>query len=64
MGPAAVRELRAEFGTDDREFQLRAERRGNRTGRVYTVTYEAEDASGNVAVAQAWVTVDHDRRAP
>jgi hypothetical protein len=54
----------AEFGTDDREFQLRAERRGNRTGRVYTITYEAEDASGNVAVAQAWVTVDHDRRVP
>jgi hypothetical protein len=52
----------AEFGTDDREFELRVERRGNRSGRVYTITYEAEDLSGNVTVTQAIVTVDHDRR--
>ena len=38
----------AVFGTDDREFLLRAERAGNGSGRVYTVTYGATDASGNV----------------
>ena len=37
----------AAFGTDDRQFELRAERRGPVTGRVYTITYEAEDKSGN-----------------
>ncbi len=38
----------AEFGTDDRQFQLRAERSGVITGpRVYTVVYEVADASGN-----------------
>lgn len=52
----------AEFGTDDREFELRAERRGDGTGRIYTVTYEAEDCSGNVATTQATVTVSHDQR--
>jgi len=52
----------AEFGTDDREFQLRAERRGNRTGRIYTITYEAEDLSGNTTVTHAYVTVAHDQR--
>jgi len=51
----------AEFGADDREFQLRAERRGGGAGRTYTVTYEAVDASGNVAAAAATVFVPHDR---
>ena len=50
----------AEFGTDDREFLLRAERSGKVTDRIYTVTYEATDASGNVVVASAKVTVLHD----
>jgi hypothetical protein len=47
----------ASFGTDDRSFQLRAERRGPGGGRVYTVTYEAVDASGNVSTATTTVTV-------
>jgi hypothetical protein len=47
----------AAFGTDDREFQLRAERSGPGNGRVYTIIYQAEDASGNTAEAQAIVTV-------
>jgi len=52
----------AAFGTDDREFSLRAERAGNGPGRVYTITYGAADASGNVAEdATAKVTVPHDR---
>ena len=51
----------ASFGTDDREFLLRAERTGRGIGRIYTVTYEATDASGNVTDATAEVTVSHDQ---
>lgn len=51
----------ADFGTDDRAFSLRAERAGRRLGRIYTITYRAIDASGNVADATAEVTVLHDR---
>lgn len=47
----------AALGTDDRTFQLRAERSGRGTGRVYTVTYEASDASGNTTTQQQTVTV-------
>jgi uncharacterized repeat protein (TIGR01451 family) len=52
----------AAFGTDDRMFQLRAERNGPRLSRIYTVTYEAEDASGNSAMATTTVTVLGDPR--
>ena len=53
----------AQFGTDDRQFQLRAEREGkNKAGRIYTVTYSATDASGNKSTASATVTVPHDER--
>lgn len=47
----------AMLGEADLQFQLRAERSGNGGGRVYTVTYEAEDDSGNVTQRQASVTV-------
>jgi hypothetical protein len=47
----------ADFGTDDRQFLLRAERRGAGGGRVYTITYEVEDADGNIATATAAVVV-------
>jgi hypothetical protein len=47
----------AAFGTDDRSFQLRSERSGLGTDRVYTVTYEAADASGNTTRREASVTV-------
>jgi subtilisin family serine protease len=43
----------ASLGTDDREFQLRAERRGGGSGRVYTATYAAGDASGNLSASQS-----------
>jgi hypothetical protein len=49
----------AAFGTDDRQFQLRRERSGNGSGRIYTITYSATDASGNTTVGQATVTVPH-----
>lgn len=45
------------FGTDVRSFLLRAERAGMGTGRVYTVTYMAKDASGNATSASAHVFV-------
>ena len=47
----------AAFGTDDREFKLRSERSGRGSGRVYTITYEAEGTANEVTV-----TVPHDRR--
>ena len=49
----------ASFGTDDRQFLLRSERSGKGSGRVYTITYSATDASGNTTVGQATVTVPH-----
>ncbi len=53
----------AAFGTDDREFSLRADRTGQRKeGRVYTVTYSATDVAGNRVTVTATVTVPHDQR--
>lgn len=52
----------AAFGSDDRQFSLRAERSGNGSGRIYTVTYLARDAAGNTTTATATVTVPHDQR--
>lgn len=50
-------------GTDDRAFAVRADRVGRRKeGRIYKVIYSATDASGNVARAEAKVTVPHDQR--
>jgi hypothetical protein len=49
----------ASYGTDDRSFQLRAERSGPGSGRVYTVTYEGDDASGNSSQQGAAVVVPH-----
>ena len=41
---------------------LRAERAGNGTGRVYTITATARDLAGNTASATATCKVPHDRR--
>ncbi|MGH3072375.1 MAG: hypothetical protein ACRDNB_08935 [Gaiellaceae bacterium] len=49
----------AALGTDDRSFELRAERSGSGAGRVYTVVYRATDATGNAAEATATVRVPH-----
>jgi len=51
----------AAVGTADRAFLLRAERSGTGTGRIYTVTYRAEDRAGNATTAQGVVTVPHDQ---
>jgi len=40
-------------------FNIRAERSGTGTGRNYTITYKATDASGNSAIATAKITVPH-----
>jgi hypothetical protein len=52
----------AMVNTDDRQFQLRAERSGTGTGRTYTITYSARDISGNITTKMATVTVPHDQR--
>jgi uncharacterized repeat protein (TIGR01451 family) len=52
----------ADLGTADTSIELRAERHGGGDGRVYTLTYEVEDASGNASSATATVTVPHDQR--
>jgi hypothetical protein len=49
------------FGTDDRTFQLRSERSGPGDGRVYTITYQASDHSGNSTTKTATVTVPHNK---
>jgi rhamnogalacturonan endolyase len=41
---------------------LRADRDGRGTGRVYTITIEARDASGNTTTGLVQVTVPHDLR--
>ena len=41
---------------------LRAERSGTGSGRVYTVHIECTDASGNVTRGTVEVTVPHDQR--
>lgn len=52
----------AAFGTDDRVFQLRAERAAGGTERIYTVTYKAANPlNPSIATfATATVTVLHD----
>jgi hypothetical protein len=53
----------AAIGTDDRQFSLAAVRAGASTsGRTYTVTYSAVDASGNTATAAIDVVVPHDQK--
>lgn len=47
----------AVLGTDDRQFKVRAERSGQGSGRIYTVTYRATDSAGNSTDAAATVTV-------
>ena len=51
----------AAFGTDDRQFFLRAERSGLGNNRIYTIKYEARDQSGNTTIVQVTVTVPHDQ---
>ena len=52
---------KADVGTADFLFKVRAERSGNGTGRIYTATYEATDLSGNSASASGETLVPHDK---
>ena len=45
---------------DNHHVRLRAERSGAGSGRIYTITYRAVDASGNGSEATATVTVPRD----
>ncbi|MHC4111801.1 MAG: aryl-sulfate sulfotransferase [Planctomycetota bacterium] len=47
---------------EDGSIYLRSERSGIGTDRVYTITYEAVDDCGNVAVSSATVSIPHDFR--
>lgn len=51
----------ATLGTADVEFLLRAERKGNGNGRIYTVNYTGLDGSGNSTPAAAQVKVPHNQ---
>lgn len=50
----------ATIGRPDVMFQLRAERSGKGTGRIYTIVYAAEDCVGKVAYDTVQVSVPHD----
>lgn len=43
-------------------LELRAERKGDGTGRVYTITFTATDAAGNATTRTAQVQVVHDQK--
>jgi hypothetical protein len=43
-------------------LNLRADRLGKGTGRIYTITVESEDDGGNLATAEVTVVVPHDMR--
>lgn len=51
----------ANIGSADTSFQLRSERDGGGTGRIYTVAYTATDEAGNAVTTQRTVTVPHHR---
>jgi hypothetical protein len=53
----------ADTDTDDRHVRLRAERKGNGDGRVYTLTYRVTDGGGNGTEVEAKVHVPHDAHA-
>ncbi|MBI1782772.1 MAG: T9SS type A sorting domain-containing protein [Sphingobacteriales bacterium] len=52
------------LGTDGHSLQLRAERSGNGTGRIYTITITATDACGNSSTKTVTVVVSHDISSP
>ena len=51
----------ADVGTEDYHFQVRAERAGPGSGRVYTVVYRATDGGGLESTATVYVRVPHDQ---
>jgi hypothetical protein len=49
------------IAADCQSVKLRSERTGDGNGRVYTITFEVTDASGNVGTATTTVTVPHSQ---
>jgi hypothetical protein len=49
------------FGVGTNQPQLRAERAGNGNGRVYVISFRAEDGKGGTCTGSAKVTVPHDK---
>ncbi len=47
---------------DDGSIYVRSERSGPNNSRLYTITYQAVDDSGNVTVRSATVSIPHDMR--
>ena len=47
--------------TGDLTLELRAERSGNGDGRIYTITVECADSSGNKSNSAVEVAVSHDK---
>jgi len=47
--------------TGDLTLNLRSDRLGNGTGRIYTITVQCTDSSGNAAIGTVTVTVPHDQ---
>jgi hypothetical protein len=47
--------------TGNLEVELRAERVGTGSGRIYTITVQCSDASGNAATRSTTVSVPHNR---
>jgi hypothetical protein len=50
----------AQYGTLDTSFNLRSERSGKGSGRVYTIVYTATDKAGNQTIVKVTVTVPHN----
>jgi hypothetical protein len=48
--------------TGDLTMNLRAERHGGGSGRIYTVQISCTDTAGNASAGTATVTVPHDQR--
>ena len=46
---------------NDFTFNLRSERSGSGSGRIYTITYKATDASGNYAIGTVIIEVPHNQ---
>ena len=51
-----------QIAADNSSVDLRAERAGNGTNRIYTITLSATDGSGNTTTDTVNVTVPHDQR--
>ncbi|NOU85883.1 hypothetical protein GC102_08865 [Paenibacillus sp. LMG 31460] len=54
-------DIEANIGTPATSFQLRAERLGNGTGRIYTITYRITDNAGNKSTSISTVRVPHNQ---